>query len=580
MVNNNSYERTQVILLDIPKVSNRGYCICRHCKDAHARFPDEVAAPTHLQDRRLTIYNHLKRCRWYDEARAKGEVPPLDEGIRRWEGKEGQMTLTSYLHKRPASTPSVSSRLQSEASSSTSSDKRHQRQIDTYYAPFFSDHKREEFERLLIEFQAENFLPATFVGKLSTKRLFRFLNSASERAMPDRHAMGSRILDKYSMAGAQTSREELLARQQSTGGRVNLLSDVWQNVAKQHLLGCHLSLFGTIVNYGLFPTTSRHDGIAIAQQLESIVMTAMLENWLIGAIVTDNAGQCGKARRILAPRWIQIVFLHCFAHDINNLVKAVLRTAFSVITKKASAATTAFNASSSKWLPLVKKEIIATYGQPLSFITLCETRWNSMQGFASLLRVKSALIAFTMKYRDDRDFPSAARVFYADEANKEDKYFWEELAAAEKVIHPLAYASYKLQRDENTLADVVTCYRDIYQGFSANVRYLQLASLIEVRWRQCEQPLMLLTLFVHPMHVLLAKALVEDTDSALTFERLCSYAIYYHRRLIDEDTAGLRGEIVSWFKGDFVQATLADFSGDIVSFWDFAKLAHPRSKLP
>jgi hypothetical protein len=579
MVNKSSYERSQTIAVDRAKVSKRGFRICIHCNDAHMRFPGVVEAPLHLRDRRETIQSHLKKCRWYDEARAMGSVLPLDDAVRQWGARQGQMSVASFLHKRP-STSSGPSRLPSDSSSTTSSDKRHQRQIDNYYTPLFSDDKREEFERLLIEFQAENFLPTSFIEKGSTKRLLKFLNSASVRAMPTRHALRTRILDKYSLTGDQSSREVLLERQQSTGGRVNLLSDVWQNVAKKHMLGCHFGLFGTIVNYGLFPTTSRHDGIAIAQQLEAIIEGANLESWRIGAIVTDNAGQCGRARRILALRWPGMAMIHCFAHDINNLVKAILRTAFSAITKKASAVITALNASSSKWLPLAKKEIIATYGTPLSFVMLCETRWNSMQGcFASLLRVKSALIAFTMKYRDDPDFPNAARVFY-ENSNGENMHFWDDLKAAEEVIHPLAHASYKLQRDENTLADVVTCYRSIFEGFSANFEFLELASLIERRWRQCEQPLMLLTLFVHPMHVLLARALVDDIASALRFERLCSYAVYYYRRFVDDDTQGLRGDILSWYKGDFVNATIADFNGNIVMFWDYAKHAQHGSKLP
>ncbi|KAE9000785.1 hypothetical protein PF011_g14032 [Phytophthora fragariae] len=55
--------------------------------------------------------------------------------------------------------------------------------------------------------------------------------------------------------------------QTKTQGRANFLSDVWQNIAREHLLGCQLVLFGFMLTYGLFATGSRHDGLAIAEQM-------------------------------------------------------------------------------------------------------------------------------------------------------------------------------------------------------------------------------------------------------------------------------------------------------------------------
>eukprot|EP00644_Phytophthora_capsici_P005324 jgi/Phyca11/97103/e_gw1.1.1704.1 len=185
-----------------------------------------------------------------------------------------------------------------------------------------------------------------------------------------------------------------------TSGWVNLLSDVWQNISKDHLLGCQLSLFGELLTYDLLPAGDRHDGIAIAEQLESVLEKVLGEMWRVGGVVTDDAGQCSRARRILALRWPHIVFLFCFAHDVNNLVKAVLRSAFRDVAAKAATAVNTLNASSSKWLPRATKVMKQCYGLSLGLRTLCETRWNSMQGcFASLLRVQSALQMF---YRHTR----------------------------------------------------------------------------------------------------------------------------------------------------------------------------------
>lgn len=150
--------------------------------------------------------------------------------------------------------------------------------------------------------------------------------------------------------------------------------------------------------------------------------------WIVGAIVTDNAGQCGRGCRILAPRWTQIAFLKCFAHDINNLVKAVLNSTFKLVAAQVAAVVNTLNASSSKWLVEAKGSIVRTYGYHLCLCSFCATRWNSMQGcFASLLRVKTTLQLLADDCRFDPEFPESLRIL-----NRPS--FWEELAYAEDVI--------------------------------------------------------------------------------------------------------------------------------------------------
>ncbi|KAG6959618.1 hypothetical protein JG688_00009998 [Phytophthora aleatoria] len=83
--------------------------------------------------------------------------------------------------------------------------------------------------------------------------------------------------------------------------------------------------------------------------------------------------------------------------------------------------------------------------------------------FASLLRVRSALEDFPYSYRSDTEFPDKLRVL-----GKQP--FWSGLEAAQKVIRPLCIASYHLQRDENTLADALRSFGDIYTGFASRDR--------------------------------------------------------------------------------------------------------------
>ncbi|KAG6951348.1 hypothetical protein JG687_00013671 [Phytophthora cactorum] len=78
--------------------------------------------------------------------------------------------------------------------------------------------------------------------------------------------------------------------------------------------------------------------------------------------------------------------------------------------------------------------------------------------FASLLRVQSALQMFHQQYKRTSDFPLQLHVLG-------EPLLWDELKEAEAVIAPLSLASYRLQRDENTVGDVVRSFCDIYKDF-------------------------------------------------------------------------------------------------------------------
>ncbi|KAF1784445.1 hypothetical protein GQ600_7869 [Phytophthora cactorum] len=183
-----------------------------------------------------------------------------------------------------------------------------------------------------------------------------------------------------------------------------------------------------------------------------------------------------------------MIFTFCFAQDINNLVKAILQSTFRAVAGQAAAAVNCMNASSSKWLKCARRLMTQYYDRSLGlrslcatrWNSLCATRWNSMQGcVASLFRVRSALQMFYRQYKIDDDFPTCLHVLG-------DIAFWSKLKSAEAVIAPLCYASYRLQREDNTVGDVVLSYSEIYRAFSQDgVRREELVKCVEHRWSQC-----------------------------------------------------------------------------------------------
>jgi hypothetical protein len=63
----------------------------------------------------------------------------------------------------------------------------------------------------------------------------------------------------------------------SLGKRVNFLSNAWENIATTHIIGVILSLAGLCVTFGTFTCGSRHDGLAIAEHLESILLSMIAQ---------------------------------------------------------------------------------------------------------------------------------------------------------------------------------------------------------------------------------------------------------------------------------------------------------------
>ncbi|ETK92297.1 hypothetical protein L915_04306 [Phytophthora nicotianae] len=261
-----------------------------------------------------------------------------------------------------------------------------------------------------------------------------------------------------------------------------------------------------------------------------------------------------------------------FAHDLNNLVKAILKSECSTVARDASDARNTINTFSSKWLQEAELCMRETYGYDLYLQQLGETRWNSTHVcFASLLRVYSALEMLELKFRDKDDFPNKLRVFGR-------ATFWNTLADA---VRPLSYASFKLEKDENTMADVVVCYLDIFTGFSrSQYTSSNLNREVEKRWLQCEQPLMLLALFLHPAHKAPGKQLV-DKRPLTSVGSLCRIGVYYFRRFnLSDDTTRLFEDLHWWNMGE--DSTILLFAGFYLSPQVLALYAYGNagSKLP
>lgn len=342
-----------------------------------------------------------------------------------------------------------------------------------------------------------------------------------------------------------------------------MVTDAWENSARRHILGVLLTLFSVHWTYGAVECTVRQDGLAVAESLERLLKDLRSGGWTVGAIVTDNAGQCARARRILVLRWPRIVFLFCFAHQINLLVKDVLTRVFKSVAAEAAAMINTLSRSTSKWLPSLRACMRKFYGVQLEVYMIADTRWNSAQSaFASLLRVKSALKLFVLTYRSDPTFPD---VFLP--AENED--FWRHLAITEETIRPLTLASYVLQRDKCTLAEGLHVFGKIYRAFQVTGDD-EIVRCVEQRWMACEQPLYMLAYILHPTFLVQAKSLPKSDFNTVAF--ITETAIFYYKRLLGPDYGTLRREVFKWFQGTLTDASPHEFN-TYDEFWEYLKAA-------
>jgi len=94
-----------------------------------------------------------------------------------------------------------------------------QTEISRFFSVAHNSEDTHEFERLLLEFQADNQLPDTFVDRLSTKRLLTFMNPVSAASIPSRRLLGGRILDEYATKGLPQDTKSLRLHQGKTDVR-------------------------------------------------------------------------------------------------------------------------------------------------------------------------------------------------------------------------------------------------------------------------------------------------------------------------------------------------------------------------
>ncbi|KAI9989892.1 hypothetical protein PInf_020183 [Phytophthora infestans] len=117
------------------------------------------------------------------------------------------------------------------------------------------------------------------------------------------------------------------------------------------------------------------------------------------------------------------------------------------------------------------------------------------------------------------------------------------------------------------------CFRDIFDSFVAGPHAKELIPLVEERWADCEQPLTLLAVFLHPGYLEVARALPNKGVSSI--DSISNFGVFYFKRFFPGREYGmLRYHIVRWCESTLYIGTehfRFDEFPSVAEYWKYAK---------
>jgi len=514
--------------------SNYWVAYCIACERAYARYEEAVAAcqgddqaiakidvvrpAERLPGRSDRMHPHLKTCKFMDptvfvvDADGRGSNEPhatpaaASFSSADVASRESEAALCRRLGLTSHQFQGVRSYLIDQTEQLTPGPKRRKADptLESFFSRDLSAAEKGELDKRLLRLVADRRLPFSFVESQAFINLVSLLRQSAVSRLPSRRQLGGPILDAAA-ADAKTKSRHAVRTLLRGSARATLMLDGYKTANNTHILGAVIGIGAERHILDAEEEGYQHHGVAAASEMASVIDKLEADGDLpIGCVCTDDAGQCGRARRILALRYPKLVFLRCLAHQVNLLMKHVLQDSSLRPTSEAAvSAASLLVRSSAKLLPQARASMHRLYGISLAILSVCETRWSSLQMcMASLLRVRGALRCLVAELGSAA--PDALLPLNSDE-------FWRELAAAEWVIRPIAHASFLLERDDTTLADAFGIYGSVYQhlaSVSSHPGQARLCADLERRWGAEEQVLFLLAFCLHPQYMHVARELL------------------------------------------------------------------------
>ncbi|CAB4414414.1 unnamed protein product [Rhizophagus irregularis] len=363
--------------------------------------------------------------------------------------------------------------------------------------------------------------------------------------LPDRKQLTGPILDQAIKSIEQLCKEKLNQVHEQAG--ITLSFDGWKNIVNQELLGIMIILPSgeTLIWKAVDISDQRGRAIDVIPKIEEILNDLKEQSIKVAALVSDSAAAYASARRQLRLKYPQYVFLPCFAHQCNLAVGEIFKE--SSILKNASTNAVKlvnyFNHPNNVYfigkLQNIQRELYSKY---YAIIRPGDTRWNSYyKCYLSLIRTKQALRNLVTHYEPPEKTSSRSTELYLSTDICQiimGDLFWSRISQLATLMKPYCRALDKLQIDKARLHDVALSFEYFIKFWEQNTdRFLSegIISRLEKCWNDWEQPILLLSLVLHPKYRLDKFNPDLETINFITMGTCCSYGSTSSRYLSTEN---------------------------------------------
>ena len=143
---------------------------------------------------------------------------------------------------------------------------------------------------------------------------------------------------------------------------------------------------------------------------------------------------------------------------------------------------------------------------------------------------------------------------------------------------PLCGALNKLQKDVARLYEIVLCFGWIIKIFSSheNEEFGNcMVARLESRWEKWEQPLLLLSIILHPKYRI---SKFKSSAQKVSYAYFGQWLIYYYQAWFNEMPKSILREYLSYQRENFPfnSETYIQFNENIIDFWESAKGLAPE----
>eukprot|EP00918_Siedleckia_nematoides_P065076 GHVU01141478.1.p1 GENE.GHVU01141478.1~~GHVU01141478.1.p1 ORF type:complete len:741 (-),score=98.90 GHVU01141478.1:997-3219(-) len=432
--------------------------------------------------------------------------------------------------------------------------------------------ERKRFHILCLEMVATLRLPLNmFEANGLFRRILELIRPAAAKDIPTAKNLGGSLLNEEAR-GCLEETLPLVKGGCAAGKPLCVGVDGFGNVSKEHVfgvvVGCGGASFALDDGAGNRETGDQHHGLATAELLEQILGSAAETVGVrVRALCTDEAGENGRAKRILALRLPDLYLARCLSHHNALTAKQLLRLdRFRGVIQTAAGIVKVIRKSERKWKPRLDAESVRLYQQAPSLCPLFDVRWNTAQAcVASCLNIKTALEGFWRPFRSEPKFPVVL-------LNLEEPRFWEGCRKTYDVLLPLTIGNMIMQRDSSGVSDAVFMF-GTYVRASVSAKEPALMQVVRSRWDELEHPIFLMAWFLDVRFIAFFNEARTLTAAESTFPVLflADVVLFYYIKWFGDDTDGLAAAVGRW-----VLQTMPEIGKYKLTstFWDLMLLHH------